>query len=206
LTMDGSVRPADAKWRNEPFFYYLDKMLAVADAYDAKFVPPTRQDLGFLRLKVNEGLSRTHPGALLREVSDFALPSIEAPIREAAAVRRSSEDFEEWRGTLRSIERDASAASAEELRERVEDELRPLVNRVRRDLERSSIRELVKTDGADLVVDAAVGVSFAAATNEPFWGVAAGVTTGVIHWIRRAYTRPKPSGADAVLATLLRRS
>jgi hypothetical protein len=39
ITLDGPIRSSDAKWRNEPFFYYVDKMIAVADAFGAKFVP-----------------------------------------------------------------------------------------------------------------------------------------------------------------------
>ncbi len=35
LSIDGPVPPADEKWRAEPIFYYIDKMLAIADAFDA---------------------------------------------------------------------------------------------------------------------------------------------------------------------------
>lgn len=204
LSLDGPVRPADEKWRAEPFFYYLDKMLAVADAFDAQYVPASVADLEFLRKKVTVGVHRLHPHAMLREVSRVVVPSVEVSIREAASVRKSSDNFEDWRSALRGIQREASADSPDELRQRVEDELRPRVNKVRRDLDRSSLKELVRADGADVVIDAALGFAVGFTTHQPLWGAAAGVSSGVLQWIRKAYTRTKPTGADAVLATLLR--
>lgn len=204
LLINDPVRASDDRWRAEPFFYYLNKMLAIADAFEAQYVPASEVDLAFLRKKVAAGVHHEHPSAVLREVSRVVVPSLEVPIRQAVAVRRSSEDFEDWRSALRSIQRDASADSPAELRERVEDELRPRVNKVRNDLENSSLRDLVRTDGTDLVIDAALGLSVGIATQEPLWGAAASVGSGVLQWIRKAYTRPKPSGADAVLTTLLR--
>ncbi len=179
-------------------------MLAVADAFGAQYVPASEVDLTFLRRKVVAGVHREHPGAVLREVSRVVVPSLEVPIRQAVAVRKSSDNFEDWRSALRTIQRDAAADSPAELRERVQDVLQPRVNKVRHDLENSSLKDLVRTDGADLVIDAALGFSVGFATQEPLWGAAAGVGSGVLQWIRKAYTRPEPSGADAVLATLLR--
>lgn len=204
LSLDGPIRPADEKWRAEPYFYYIDKMLAIADAFDAQYVPSSEVDLTLLRKKVTIGAHRLHPEAMLREVSRVAVPSIEVPVRQAAAIRKSSSDFEDWRSALRSIQRGASADSPDELRQRVEDELRPRVNKVRRDLESSSLRDLVRTDGTDVIIDGALGFSVAFATQEPLWGAAATVGSGVLQWIRKAYTRDRPTGADAVLTTLLR--
>ena len=201
---DGPVHVADEKWRNAPFFYYLDKMLAVAHAFDAQFVPPTKQDLQFLRKKVTVGVHRMHPGAMLREVSDFLLPSIEVPIREAVAVRKSSDNFEEWRVGLQHIQHEASGDTEAELRDRVEEELLPRMNRVKRDLEKSPLSLNLRPDAINFVIDAAVGLAVADLTHQPSWGVATGATSGILHWIVKAYTRPKPQGADAVLATLLR--
>lgn len=204
LSLDGAIRAADEKWRAEPFFYYIDKMLAIADAFDAQYVPSSEVDLTLLRKKVTLGARRIHPGAVLREVSRVAVPSIEVSIRQAAAIRKSSDDFEDWRSTLRTIQRGASADSPAELRQRVEDELRPRVNKVRRELESSSLKELVRTDGTDVIIDGALGFTAAAATHEPLWGAAAAVGAGVLQWMRKAYMRARPTGADAVLATLLR--
>jgi hypothetical protein len=204
LSLNDPVRPADEKWRAEPFSYYLNKMLAVADAFGAQYVPASEVDLTFLRRKVVAGVHREHPGAVLREVSRVVVPSLEVPIRQAVAVRKSSDNFEDWRSALRTIQRDAAADSPAELRERVQDVLQPRINKVRHDLENSSLKDLVRTDGADLVIDAALGFSVGFATQEPLWGAAAGVGSGVLQWIRKVYTRPEPSGADAVLATLLR--
>ena len=204
LSMNGPVRPSDQKWEAQSFFYYLNKMLAVADAFGAQYVPSSGADLALLRKKVTLGVHRSHPGAILREVSRVVVPSVEVPIRQAVELRKSSEDFEDWRSSLRKIQRDASSDSPEELRQRVEDELRPRVNSVRHSLERSSIKELVRTDGTSLVIDAVVGVGVGVAVNDPLWGVAAGGGSGVLKWILKAYLRDKPTGVDAVLATLLR--
>lgn len=204
ISLSGPIRPADAKWRAEPFFYYMDKMLAIADAFDAQYVPSSEVDLILLRKKINVGVHQRHPDAMLREVSRIAVPSIEVSVRQASAIRKSSSDFEDWRSALRNIQRSASADSPEELRQRVEDELRPRVNKVRRDLESSSLKELVRAEGTGVIIDGAFGFAVAAATHEPLWGAAATMGSGALQWIHKAYTRAKPTGADAVLTTLLR--
>lgn len=204
MSLSDPIRPADEKWQAEPFFYYIDKMLAIADAFDAQYVPSSEVDLALLRKKVTVGAHRMHPGAMLREVSRIAVPSIEVSVRQAAAIRKSSSDFEDWRSALRNIQRGASADSPDELRQRVEDELRPRVNKVRRDLESSSLKDLVRTEGMGVIIDGAVGFAVSAVTHEPLWGAAATVSSGVLQWIHKAYTRARPTGADAVLTTLLR--
>lgn len=203
VSADGEVRPADAPWRAAPFFYYVNKMLAVADATGSQYVPSTEVDLQLLRLKVDGGMQRIHPGALLREVSRIAVPSLDLPLNQAAAIRRSSSGFEEWRSIVRKIQRDASADTADELRERVEDELQPRLNALKRDLKRNSLASITRDDGAGLVIDATLGLATAAATGEPAAGVAAMVAGGVLRWLWRAYGRDRPAGANAVLATLI---
>lgn len=204
LSMNGPVHHADKRWVAEPFFFYIDKMLAVADAYGAQYVAANEQDLNLLRRKVTVGLHRSHPGAMLRDVADIVVPSVDVPIRQAAAIRADSSNFDDWRSALRTIQRDGSADTPEVLRERVEDTLRPRVNQLRRELESSSLKELVRHDGVDLVIDAVFGMAAALVTKDPLVSVGATVGAGVTQWILKAYTRPKPSGADAVLATLLR--
>lgn len=204
ISADGPVREADERWVAEPFFFYIDKMLAVADAYGAQYVAANEQDLELLRRKVTVGLHRSHPGAMLREVADIVVPSVDVPIRQAAAIRANSSDFDDWRSALRTIQRDGSADTPEVLRERVEDTLRPRVNQVRRELESSSLKELVRRDGVDLIIDGAFGMAATILTHDPIATVGATVGAGITQWILKAYTRPKPSGADAVLATLLR--
>jgi hypothetical protein len=87
---------------------------------------------------------------------------------------------------------------ADELRQRVEDELRPRVNKVRRDLESSSFKELVRTDGTNVIIDGALWFSVAVATQEPLWGAAATAGSGVLQWIRKAYTRAADWGGCCV--------
>lgn len=204
ISLDGPVHDADKRWVAEPVFFYIDKMLALADAYGAQYVAATKPDLALLRHKVSASLQRTHPGAMLREVADIVVPSLDIPIRQAAAIRADSSDFDDWRSALRILQRDGSADTPEMLRERVEDTLRPRVNQVRRDLQRSSLAEVVRADGVDIVIDATCGLAAAALTHDPLVSVGASVAAGITQWIRKAYLRPRPSGADAVLATLLR--
>lgn len=203
ITFDSPARAADKPWQAEPFFYYLNKMLAVADAAGAQYIPSTALDLGLLERKVSGALHRMHPGVMLREVSRVAVPSVEVPIREAVAMRRSSEDFEDWRSTLSAIQRNGSADTSEELAQRVEDELAPRVRAVQRGLQRSSFAASVRSQGASLVIDGAIGAATAMLTHD-VWGAGAGVTSGALHWIYRAYTREKPHGADAVLSVLVK--
>ena len=203
VTLDGPVHPADEAWQAEPFFYYLNKMLAVADAAGAQYVPSTAVDLGLLERKASGALHRMHPGAMLREVSRVVVPSIDVPIREAVAMRRSSDDFEDWRRSLSAIQRNASADTAEELAQRVEDELRPRVHAVQRQLQRNSLGAAVRSEGASVVIDGAVGAAATILTHD-ILGAGAGIASGVLQWIWRAYTREKPRGADAVLSVLVK--
>lgn len=203
------VRPADARWKAEPAFYYLNKTLALADASGAQYVPSTQVDLDLLTLKVNLGVRRVHPASLLREVARLVAPAVDVPIREAVALRRSSEDFEAWRREIQRFGRSASADTPEELRERVEDELSPKIDAVRRAMARSTFAHSVRTDGATVVISGAIAAGAALATNQSSSSAvingAAVSLTGSVGWVVRAYTRRKPHGANAVLTTLLKK-
>ena len=206
VTMDLPVHPQDEKWRNAPSFYYVNKMLAVADCYDATYVPTTEVDLELLRLKVNAGLHSLHPEQMLREVARVVVPSVEVPIRQAAKMREDSENFDDWRRGLRRIGRDGVNDSPEELRQRIGDELLPRVHAVQRELKGSSLGDLIRSDGTDVVLDATATLGAVTMFGEPVSGLAAVGGSGLLKWLRKAYMRKGPGGADAVLATLIRAS
>jgi hypothetical protein len=204
--MDLPVHTADGAWQAQHAFYYLAKVLAVADAAGAQYVPTNELDLGLLRLKVSASIRQSHPGSLLREVSRVLVPSADIPVREALAIRESSPNFEDWRSALSNLRRVTSAADGEELRRRVEDELRPRVRSIERDLDRTSLSASVRKDGASMIIDGAIGLGAAVAAGESVVGVGAAFASGAVRWVHSAYTREQPEGADAVLAALVNSS
>ncbi|MRG58784.1 hypothetical protein GE115_02690 [Agromyces sp. CFH 90414] len=207
VEMQLPVHRADEPWQSEPAFYYLSKTLAIADESSAQYVPATEQDLDLLRLKVRTALPSMHPAKFLREVSRVIVPSVDVPIERAIEIRESSENFDDWRRSLRKLRRAVSADTEDDLTEQVQDELRPRVRAVERELKGGSAS--VREDGAAIVIDGmiglGVGLAVGAAAQDTFAGIAAGSLSGAVQWIRRAYTREKPGGADAVLATLIKR-
>lgn len=206
IALDLPVHPQDEKWLSEPPLYYLNKMLAVADAYEAGYVPTTEVDLELLRLKVNTGLHSLHPEQMLREVARLVVPSVDVPIGQAAKIREDSENFDDWRRGLRKIGRDGVHDTPEELRQRIGDELLPRVRAVRRELKASSLGDLVRSDGTDVVLDTTASLGAVAAFGEPMTGLTVTAGSGVLKWLRKAYMRKGPEGADAVLATVIRAS
>lgn len=205
VSMDGPIHPADSPWQTQAEFFYLAKTLAIADAAGSQYVPSTESDLELLQTKINTSLTHRHPGDLLREVSRVLLPSVDVPIQRAIEMRESSENFQDWRSELDQLRRSSSARSSAELREHVEDVLRPRARAVERELQSSSLPASVRETGVELVVSGAVGLGAAQATGEGYVSVGAGLGAGVLAWLARAYMREGPGGADAVLATLIRK-
>jgi len=206
ISMNGPVHAADARWKTEPEFYFLAKTLAVADAAGSQYVPSTESDLELLRAKVNNCLPHRHPGELLQEVARVVLPTVDVPIKRAIEMRESSENFADWRSGLDQLRRSSSADDPDELRERVEDDLRPRIHAVEREVARTSLSTSARDEFSDLVISAMIGSAAALASGDGLTGVGAGFGTGVAQWVRRAYMRERPSGADAVLATLIRKA
>jgi hypothetical protein len=209
-TMDLPVVKADAPMQYAPALYYLAKTLAVADATGAQYVPVNQASLGLLRAKYNDAV-RSHPSAMLREVSRVVVPSSDIPIREAVAMRASSDDFEDWRLGLQSLQRASADDDLATLHDRVQETLLPRVHDVERGLQTSRLRESFTRAGADVIVDGAVGVltgvatatqaDLATAVLAGLGGAAGGAT---LRWMLRQYAPAGSSGAEAVLVTLIR--
>ncbi|PYY52600.1 hypothetical protein DEJ17_15870 [Curtobacterium sp. MCSS17_011] len=211
VSMNLPVVRRDAPMQAAPMLYYLAKTLAVADGGDAQYVPTNEASLGLLRTKYNDAVVRTHPAAMLREVARIAVPSADVALREAVAIRQSSDNFEDWRLSLQALHRTTVSDDAQTLRERVEETLLPKVHSVERELGSSSLGSSFRKAGADVVIDGAVGAAtgaIAAGSVDPgaaaLLGVGGAAAAGALRWLLRQYA-PAPIGGDqAVLATLIK--
>lgn len=207
LSFDGPVAPADAPWETQHVFYYLAKTLAVADAAGAQYVPATERDLELLRLKSSSGSTSAHPSALLAEVARLVVPSFDIPIREAVAMRRSSEGFQDWRSLLDRIRRASKNDDPDELRERVRDELLPSIRAVELELKKSTVLRSLDLGAADVIFVGGVAAATAITTGgHPAASAAAAGISGVMSWIRRAYSREDIGGVNGVVAALVKGS
>ena len=201
------VHPSDEPWEMQDVFYYLAKTLAVADASGAQYVPSTERDLELLRRKSGSIADSAHPGEFLAEVARVVVPSFEVSIEQAVKMRQSSESFEDWRSALRQILNARTGKSTEDLREQIQDELRPMLRKVEAELNRSSALSRLKTTAADVIFTGGVQVGAAAMSGgSPAIAAAAAVSSGVLSWIRRGYGQQSLGGAEAVLAALVRGS
>lgn len=206
VSSEGSMHPSDRRWQWEPEFYYLAKSLAVADAAGATYVPGRSSDMELLQAKFNSSFGVVHPENLLREVARIALPSADIGLARAVAVRSSSENFEDWRSAIDNLRRStATASSAAELRSQVEDELRPRARNVSREIRKSSLAGSFREEGTDYVISGVAGLAAAYGTGEGVIAAGAAAGAGALSWMARAYMRKGPEGADAVLATLIRK-
>jgi hypothetical protein len=204
------LRDSDEPWRFQHEFFYLGKTLAIADAAGAKFVPPTESELKLLRIKANQAgraavLGR-QPLEMLAEVARVLVPDFQLDARTAVAMRTSEDAFDDWHRGLRSLAR-GGEAPIEELRERVEDELLPQVRRLRLATDHSTtMRQALKDTTATTVISGAVAAGAAGlASGDPVIGAAAAAVSGVLQWAWKAYRPPSLGGADAVMASLIRR-
>lgn len=210
LTMSLPVVGKDAPMRAAPVFYYLAKTLAIAQAGGAQYVPVNASSLGLLKSAYNESV-RTHPEAMLREVTRIVVPSADIPIAEAVSMRVSSDDFEDWRLALRSLHRASEGDDVQALRERAEETLVPRVHQVERALSRSSVGESFRRGGGNFVVDGAVGVATGMASaagggvaTAALVGLAGAAGGGMLRWLLGQYAPQPIDGAQAVLTTLVR--
>lgn len=211
-----SIRPdsgfhlVDAPWASQFAFYFLAKTLAIADQAGAVYVPPEDGDLHLLREKVRDSVrpmsKGRHPAALLRQVARLVLPDLQLSADTAVSIRRSEEAFDDWRRRLSSLARDAAADDADDLRERVEDELIPTIRRLETATAGSRLMRGSLRDQPASVTFSALTAGGGALLIGRNPAAAAGVTlgSGILHWIYQAYLPRRPDSKDAVLASLIR--
>jgi hypothetical protein len=207
VSVNGGIpHPADAPWVDQEEFFYLAKTLAVADESGATYVPPTDSDFGLLRAKAAAGASslkglQQQPTKLLEEVSRFLVPDLIIDPKTTVSIRENEESFDSWRRGLSALARDSKDDDPDSLAGRVEDTLIPRVRDINASLRRSRpLRDNLVPDGASIAVSAGIGL----VTAGPM-GAASAAAAGVIGWLFKAYQRPNLSGADTVLARLIKK-
>ena len=210
VTLSGGFVAVDRPWQWQPEFFYLAKTLAVADSAGAIYAPSTEDELRLLRTKSRQlgavaGQERL-PVEVLREISRVLLPDMQLDATTAVAMRLSADGFDDWRRSLRELQRRAGGGTEAELRQQVEDDLMPRVREVERAVSRSTtMRNALQDGAATAVITGAVGaIESAQAGQGGSPGGLAGLGTGVLQWLWNAY-RPRPlEGAQGVLASLIR--
>lgn len=211
VSVNGGIpHPSDAPWVNQEEFFYLAKTLAVADEAGATYVPPTDSDFGLLRAKAATGASlqkglEQQPTKLLEEVARLLVPDLIIDPKTTVSVRENEESFDSWRRGLSALARDSKDDDPDTLAGRVKDTLIPRIRDLKVSLKKSRpLRDNIIPDGASIAVSA--GIGFVAAGPA---GAAVGATSaaapGVIGWLFKAYQRPNLSGADTVLARLIKK-
>lgn len=121
------------------------------------------------------------------------VPDLQLTAKTAVAIRQSEDAFEDWRAELRRLAREGRDDSPAELRERVQDQLQPVVRRVEKAISRSSIASrALKEQSASTMITTAVGAASAAATTGmPVVAAVSGIASGVLQWIWKAYRPPR---------------
>lgn len=207
---EGGFTPQDEPWQPQHEFFHLAKTLAIADAASATYAPATEGELTLLRAKARQLRSLTsgalQPVELLSEVARVLVPDLQLTAQTAVAIRQSEDSFEDWRAGLRRLARESRDDSPAELRERVQDQLQPVVRRVEKAISRSSIASTaLKEQSASTMITTAVGAASAAATTgKPVVAAVSGVASGVLAWIWKAYRPPSLGGSDKIVASLIR--
>lgn len=213
ITPGDGVDPRDADWITQHEFLYLAKTLAIADQAGAVYSPTKLADLNLLKAKAKqvEGALRTSGTdlSLLKTVAEVAVPDLRLDAKSVVAIHASEADFADWRRTLTRIARESRSESSNELRERVEDELLPVRDRVVKATSRSlAIRAALKEQSATTLLTGgvAVGATALSATGSPPIALGTSLTSGVLSWLWKAYRPPGLGGSEAILASLIRSS
>lgn len=205
----GGILPMDAPLQWEPEYFYLAKTLAVADAAGAIYAPSSEDELRLLRAKSSRlgavAAREGHPVDLLREVARVLVPDLQLDAATAVAMRESEGAFDDWRRSLRIIQKQSAGSSSDELRQQVEDELVPQVRAIERLTKRShTIRAALKEESATTVVSGALATTMSVSTGQGWVGPVVGIGTGALSWLWKAYRPPSLGGKQAVIASLLR--
>lgn len=201
----------DEAWRWQYAYFYLAKTLAVSEAAGAQYAPPSEGELSLLQAKAEQlvggGRFEASPTRVLREVARILVPDMQLPMDTAVQMRTSEEAFDEWRRALRRLSADGRSDSDEELRERVEDTLTPIVNRSRLAIDRSThLKSTLKEQAATTIITMASGAGIGAlAGGDPALAASVGATSGVLQWLWKALHPPALKGLDAVIASVVRK-
>ena len=199
--MTQPVKRADKRWEWQYESYQLAKQLAFADEYDTTYIPQSAAELELLRLKITQ-LSQeqeTSPRPdTLEELSRLVLPDLELPAKTAIEIRQDEESFQEWKETVRRIDRESATDTPHELKQRIEDTLAPISREIDKTSRRASIKKFASQD-ALVAVLTAVG-TFTAATvvgAAPIDAMVPAAGGGVLGWLGKMFLPAEGSGSDA---------
>jgi len=220
VTPQGGVAPSDslrAVIQNPS--YFLNKILAIAEATASRYVPPAAIDAALLEHRVRglaEELRRRDVD--LQVVAGLAaadlpfLGSLEPA--KIAAIRRDEAAFEDWRAelrtTVRTIESNPSQGDtfASEAREVINDALIPRAREVERAVSRSgAMKAAAKDQAISLGIGVAAVTGAAIVVGAPVAPAAlAGLGISAVgRWVYSSLFGRAPSGTHGVLATLIRK-
>lgn len=219
LTPNGGVVEADAlRAVVQNPAYFLNKTLAIAAATGSRYVPPATPDAGLFGHKIKLlGQELQRRDIDLRVVS--ALTSTDLPfltdvdLATMVKIRSNESAFDDWRATLRNVARAIQSLPAggdefaAEARGALSDALLPAAKELREAVARSAVmKAAAKQQVVNLGLGAATVAGSSAITGSPLdaatlapLGLAA-----IFGWVLQSITGPKPTGSNAVLATLVR--
>jgi hypothetical protein len=198
--------------------YFLNKTLAVADATYSRYVPPAPADAAMLEYRIgrlgHELQRKNIDLSVIAALASSDLPFLtDLDPKTLLAIRRDESAFADWRAQLRDVTRRIEGLPsaddfADEAREVLSDVLLPRAREVKEAVSRSGVmRAAAKEQGLNLTIGTASVAGGAALLGAPI-GPAALVGLGISAVARWAYTSvfgAKPSGANGVLARLVRR-
>lgn len=163
-------------------------------------------DLELLKLKVDSlnQVQQSQPSAtVLDELTRVVLPGLNLSSLTAIAIRKNADSFEEWRRTIRKIDRDAKNDDVRTLRQRVEDELATVKRQIKRESLGSALKEYVTRAGAVAVFTSASQLALDhALTGESDPALTSGA--GAIGWIGGMFLLRRGAGAGRVMVSLQR--
>lgn len=133
----------------------------------------------------------------------YLVPDLTLDPSTAVKVRASEESFEEWRSALRDVQREAATLSSEDdLKQLVEDRMRPQVEAVTKSV---SVSESLRATAGSTVAAAVIGAGTGPLTGATLKGSIAGASAAAVAtWITNAYRARRRDGSSAVIAALLR--
>lgn len=190
------VYPADRHLLYQQDFFYLAKTLAIADQSSARYVPQTEADYRLLAAYAERLPEKTRnlerpPGRVLEEVSRLVVPSMSLDAKKMVSLRQDEESFEDWRLSLRNLARAGAEDNDNDLAQRVEEELKPRIHTINRNLSRRKTVGDIVPNGIDVAVSAGIG-----------GGGAVPGLSGALKWLYNTLKKPSP-GHDTVLARLV---
>lgn len=196
--------------------FYLNKVISVADAFNAIYVPRVEPDYALFSHRIDRVAEELRIKSkldyrIVHEMASIGLPLFHnVTPKNLIAARKNEAAFEDFRLMLSEVFWTASAPPDDpsfpsQISDYVVDHLGARVRQVEAATDRSAVLHAgARAGGAQLVLGAAsvLGATLAGATAAPL--LASGGSVAMIDAIRRMVFRPQPKGANLVISALLR--